>query len=77
MFKQSHKRPSSDRDGARGLRGIPSHEFGFLRAQVPPAWVLRSASAQAECLCASRNTGVGPGLVTDVDGLGNVTECEG
>jgi len=42
-----------------------------------PAWVLRSASAQAECLCASRNTGVGPGLVTDVDGLENVTECEG
>jgi len=57
MFKQSHKRPRADEDGARGLRGITSHEFGHLHAQV------LSGLGFAACLCASFELG----LVTDVD----------
>jgi len=67
MFKQAHKRPRADKDGAWGLRGIPSHEFGLLRAQG------LSGLAFVACLCSS----VEPGLVTDVEGPGNVIECEG
>jgi len=54
MFKQSHKRPRADEDGARELRGIPSHEFGLPHAQV------LSSLGFAECLCASRSYGVLP-----------------
>jgi len=67
MFKQAYKRQRADEDGGWGLRGIPSHECGLLRAQdlCRPAF--------AACLC----FGVEPGLVTDVEGPGNVSECEG
>jgi len=56
-FKQSHKRPRADEDGARELRGIPSHEFGLPHAQV------LSGLGFAECLCGKFDLG----LVTDVD----------
>ena len=57
----------ADECGARGLIGIPSHEVGFLLAQV------LSGLGFAACLCPS----VELGLVTDVEGPGNVTDCEG
>ena len=54
-------RKRSDEDRARGLRGIPSHVFRFLRAQV------LSGLAFAAYLLACLFFSVEPGLVTDVD----------